>query len=102
MNPLSERTSVFHPCSIRGFNRLAVRDGQIQFFKLSVIIILWLTIAMQCTSVAIGMEPIQHRVVGVDNGHAAIVNAKGEVEWEVPCKHDAHDIAMLPSGNVLL
>ncbi len=46
--------------------------------------------------------PITHRVLAVDNGHAAIVNAKGEVEWEVPCRHDAHDIAMLPSGNVLL
>jgi PQQ-like domain len=45
---------------------------------------------------------VQHRVLAVDNGHAAIVNAKGEVEWEVPLKHDAHDIAMLPGGNVLL
>jgi hypothetical protein len=43
-----------------------------------------------------------YRVLAVDKGHAAIVNAKGEVEWEVPCKHDAHDIAMLPNGNVLL
>jgi hypothetical protein len=43
-----------------------------------------------------------YRVLAVDKGHAAIVNAKGEVEWEVPCKHDAHDIAMLANGNVLL
>ena len=41
-------------------------------------------------------------MLAVDNRHVAIVNAKGEVEWEVPLKHDAHDIAMLPSGNVLL
>ncbi len=45
---------------------------------------------------------VKHRVLAVDNGHAAIVSAKGEVEWEAPCRHDAHDIAMLPSGNVLL
>jgi hypothetical protein len=43
-----------------------------------------------------------YRVLAVDKGHAAIVNAKGEVEWDVPCKHDGHDIAMLPNGNVLL
>ncbi len=47
-------------------------------------------------------ESVHHRVLAVDNGHAAIVNEKGEVEWEVPCRHDAHDIAMLPNGNVLL
>ncbi len=43
-----------------------------------------------------------HRVLARDKGHVAIVNAKGEVEWEVPCKTDAHDIAMLPNGNVLM
>ncbi len=47
-------------------------------------------------------KPIQHRVIAVDKGHAAIVGPDGVVEWEVPCKHDAHDIAMLPNGNVLL
>jgi hypothetical protein len=47
-------------------------------------------------------EPVHHRVLAVDKGHACIVNEKGEVEWEVPCRHDAHDIAMLPNGNVLL
>ena len=26
-----------------------------------------------------------HRVLARDKGHVAIVNAKGEVEWEVPC-----------------
>jgi hypothetical protein len=43
-----------------------------------------------------------YRVLAVDKGHVAIVNAKGEVEWEAPCKHDAHDIAQLPNGNILL
>jgi hypothetical protein len=43
-----------------------------------------------------------YRVLARDKGHVAIVNAKGEVEWEVPCKHDAHDIALLPNGNVLM
>src|SRR5258708_22080212 len=43
-----------------------------------------------------------YRVLAQDKGHVAIVNAKGEVEWEVPCPYDSHDIAMLPGGNVLL
>ncbi len=43
-----------------------------------------------------------YRVLARDKGHVAIVNAKGEVEWEVPCPTDAHDIAMLPNGNVLM
>jgi len=43
-----------------------------------------------------------YRVLARDKGHVAVVNPKGEVEWEVPCKTDAHDIAMLQSGNVLM
>jgi hypothetical protein len=42
------------------------------------------------------------KVLAVDNGHAAIVNAKGEVEWEYPIKYTSHDIHVLPSGNLLL
>src|SRR5258706_1553102 len=43
-----------------------------------------------------------YRVVGADNKHIAIVNAKGEVEWEVPNEaREIHDIQMLPNGNVL-
>jgi hypothetical protein len=43
-----------------------------------------------------------YRVVGADKKHIAIVNAKGEVEWEVanPAR-EIHDIAMLANGNVL-
>ena len=46
--------------------------------------------------------PVAHRVFAVDNGHAAIVSAKGEVEWEYPCPTDGHDSSMLDNGNVLL
>ena len=42
-----------------------------------------------------------YKVLAGDHGHIAIVNAKGEVEWEVPCKHTPHDIIMLPNGNIL-
>jgi hypothetical protein len=60
------------------------------------------SVALLSTLAANAAEPNQHRILAVDNGHAAIVNTKGEVEWELPLKHDAHDIAMLPNGNVLL
>jgi Mal s 1 allergenic protein-like len=46
--------------------------------------------------------PPAYRVLAQDNGHVAIVNGKGEIEWEVECKHNSHDIALLPSGNLLL
>src|SRR5262245_43878594 len=41
-------------------------------------------------------------VLGADNKHVAIVNAKGEVEWEAPNDaREIHDIQMLPNGAVL-
>jgi len=42
-----------------------------------------------------------YRVLGQDKGHVAVVGASGEVEWEVPSGTTAHDIALLPDGNVL-
>jgi hypothetical protein len=44
-----------------------------------------------------------YRVLGADKKRVAIVNAKGEIEWEA-ANNDAreiHDIQMLPNGNVL-
>jgi hypothetical protein len=43
-----------------------------------------------------------YRVLAQDRGHVAIVNFKGEVEWEIECKHNSHDIARLENGNFLL
>ena len=43
-----------------------------------------------------------HRVLAQDKGHVAVVGADGKVEWEVPCKQNSHDIALLPGGNFLL
>ncbi len=47
-------------------------------------------------------ERPNYKVLAEDKGHVAIVNARGEVEWEVPCRYDSHDIALLPDGNYLL
>src|SRR5262245_29618652 len=43
-----------------------------------------------------------YRVLGHDRGKVSIVGADGKVEWEYPGKCDGHDLALLPSGNVLL
>ena len=43
-----------------------------------------------------------YRVLGADNGKIAIVNSKGQVEWEIPNGTGAnHDIHLLPNGNIL-
>jgi hypothetical protein len=54
---------------------------------------------------SIAADPAGHsgyRVLAQDNGHVAIVNQRGEVEWEVECKYNSHDIALLENGNLLL
>jgi hypothetical protein len=47
-------------------------------------------------------QSIGHRVLAEDKGHVVVLNEKGDVEWEVPCKITSHDIALLPNGNYLL
>src|SRR5689334_22088626 len=47
-------------------------------------------------------QEVSHRLLAQDKGHAVILSAKGDVEWEAPCPFTSHDIAMLPNGNVLL
>ncbi len=46
--------------------------------------------------------PAERKVLAQDRGRVSLVNAKGEVEWSVECKHTAHDLAALPNGNFLL
>ncbi|MBA4188801.1 MAG: hypothetical protein C0467_12450 [Planctomycetaceae bacterium] len=51
---------------------------------------------------AVAADPAPaYRVLAQDKGHVAIVGADGKVEWEVECKHNSHDIALLPNGNIL-
>ncbi len=47
-------------------------------------------------------EKPEHRVLGADKGHVAIVKPTGEVEWEYPNKAECHDLWLLPNGNVLM
>src|SRR5579862_3785429 len=44
----------------------------------------------------------RYKVLGWDNKHIAIVNSKGEVEWEYAVEASSmHDIQLLPNGNIL-
>jgi hypothetical protein len=49
-------------------------------------------------------EKVEHRFIAAERttGKLAIINTKGEVEWEFPCKHDVHDLHVLPDGNILV
>jgi hypothetical protein len=50
---------------------------------------------------AFAADAPQHRVLGCDKGHVAIVEPDGKVSWEFPCKSTPHDVALLKNGNVL-
>jgi hypothetical protein len=41
------------------------------------------------------------RVIMQGNGRIAIVDASGEIAWEMPCG-DIHDLHVLPSGNIMV
>ena len=34
--------------------------------------------------------------------HVAIVNARGEIEWDFECRHNSYDIALSENGRPLL
>lgn len=52
---------------------------------------------------AVAAEPVTHTVLAADRGTGklAIINDKGEIEWEYAVKHDIHDLHMLTNGNIL-
>ena len=41
-------------------------------------------------------------VLAQDRGHLAIVGLDGKVDWEIPIRHNAHDLQVLPNGNILV
>jgi outer membrane protein assembly factor BamB len=54
-------------------------------------------------ALAFSADPPAYRVLAADQstGKVAIINTKGEVEWEMPNKHNVHDLHMLDNGNIL-
>ncbi len=43
-----------------------------------------------------------YKVLAQDKGHLAIVGLEDKLEWEVPIRHNAHDLQVLPNGNILV
>ncbi len=64
--------------------------------------ILFIATFLAFSLVARAAEP-GHKVLAADRGTGkmAIINSKGEIEWEFDNKHDVHDLHMLPNGNIL-
>ncbi len=62
-----------------------------------------LSLLVLLPSLAAAADAPGRRVLAADRGTGklAIVNAKGEVEWEFANKHDVHDLHLLPNGNIL-
>jgi hypothetical protein len=47
-------------------------------------------------------KSISHTILAQDRGHVVLLSDKGEIQWEVPCPMNSHDLSVLPSGNFLL
>lgn len=60
------------------------------------------TFALAAPTVRAQEAPVSHRFIAADKGKVAIVNAKGEIEWQVENNFTCHDISVLPNGNVLM
>lgn len=43
-----------------------------------------------------------YRVLAQDKGKLAIIGLDGKVEWEMPLRHNAHDLQVLPNRNILV
>ena len=50
---------------------------------------------------AFAQAPVTHRVLAQDRNHVVLLNAQDQPEWSAPCSGTAHDLWVLPSGNIL-
>jgi hypothetical protein len=62
----------------------------------------FLCFAALCPVLSQAQEAVTHRVLVADKGKVAIVNGKGEIEWQVDNPYTCHDISMLPNGDILM
>ena len=70
-------------------------------------IVLLAAISAQLFAAAAATRPTDppkgYRVLGADKKRVAIINEKGEIEWEIanPDAREVHDIQLLDNGNIL-
>lgn len=69
--------------------------------KRFLLLLLALGIGLMPARASYAAGKVSHRFLAQGNGKVMIVNAYGDVEWETPCPGTAHDIALLPNGNIL-
>ncbi|MFN0087899.1 MAG: hypothetical protein ACKVX9_21075 [Blastocatellia bacterium] len=66
------------------------------------ICLIFITFGLSLPAGYAGGDAGQYKVIGADKKRIAIVNARGEIEWEVPNEaREVHDIQLLPNRNVL-
>ena len=59
-------------------------------------------IGAACAGPSARVAPVSHRVLAQDRGQVAIVGPDGSVEWAWPNGTVAHDLHLLPNGNLLV
>ncbi len=69
--------------------------------RAAILSVLTVSVWSVLTTTSSGQETPSYQVLGADRGHVALVDANGNVTWEVPVSGEVHDLAMLPNGNRL-
>src|SRR4051812_49190325 len=81
-------------------NSTFVLEGMLLMKRL-LILMLALSLGLCQVTASRAARTVTHRFLAQGNGKVMIVNTQGTVEWETPCPGVAHDIALLPNGNIL-
>lgn len=70
-----------------------------KLFRILLVPMLWCLVSPPSRAA----EPVTHRVLAADRskGKLAIIDPSGKIEWEMPLRHDVHDLHLLPNGNIL-
>lgn len=78
--------------------RCTHKERFVKHFKISMFACL---LTLLCAGATIAQKPVSHRLLAQALGHVFIYSADGKIEWESPCGGLAHDISLLPNGNIL-
>ncbi len=64
-------------------------------------IVLTGVLGLMTMTVALAETAVAHRLIACDRDKVTILSKTGEIEWQVDNPFTAHDISVLPNGNVL-
>ena len=60
-----------------------------------------LSLLVLATPFATAHAQVTHKVLAQDRGHLVLLDGKGQPEWTLPCSGTAHDLWLLPNGDIL-